>query len=282
MPPMAATVGCLSLLGGYTWQTRNPDSWEGWYWGAKHVWGCEPVGKAAYQSNIIPDIAENTQSYLLHIGCDPETTPWGWGGQTVSQLCYWFTELGIKQIYICPDLNYGAAVHADKWIPILPNTDAAMYLAIAYTWITEGTYDKEYVKTHVVGFDKFKDYVLGKEDGIPKTPKWASEKRGIPSRTNQSSGQKLGSRLQPPLFMPMAAIWPGLLMLTKMPDWKSVLLGMQGLGKPGRHLLTTIEWGLFGNMDPSEMDLWQDYSCPQAFTISQSGTDQPWICRSRN
>ncbi|GAG33934.1 unnamed protein product, partial [marine sediment metagenome] len=44
-----AAHGCcrrlLRLMGGYTWQTRNPDSWEGWYWGAKHVWGCEPVGK---------------------------------------------------------------------------------------------------------------------------------------------------------------------------------------------------------------------------------------------
>jgi trimethylamine-N-oxide reductase (cytochrome c) len=28
------------------------------------------------------------------------------------------------------------------------------------------------------------------------------------------------------------------------------LLGMQGLGKPGRHMFTTIEWGLFGNMNP--------------------------------
>ena len=40
-----AAHGCcqrlLELLGGYTLQTRNPDSWEGWYWGAKHVWGCE-------------------------------------------------------------------------------------------------------------------------------------------------------------------------------------------------------------------------------------------------
>ena len=61
-------------------------------------------------------------------------------------------EVGIKQVYICPDLNYGAAVHADKWIPILPNTDAALQLAIIYIWITEGTYDKEYVKTHTVGF----------------------------------------------------------------------------------------------------------------------------------
>ncbi len=29
----------LKLLGGYTLQVRNPDSWEGWWWGAKHVWG---------------------------------------------------------------------------------------------------------------------------------------------------------------------------------------------------------------------------------------------------
>ena len=56
---------------------------------------------------------------LLFWGCDPETTPWGWDGQIVSRLCYWFTDLGIKQVYVCPDLNYGAAVHADKWIPIM-------------------------------------------------------------------------------------------------------------------------------------------------------------------
>ena len=29
----------LDNLGGFTLQVRNPDSWEGWYWGAKHVWG---------------------------------------------------------------------------------------------------------------------------------------------------------------------------------------------------------------------------------------------------
>ena len=35
--------GCQVLLldkmGGFTQQIRNPDSWEGWYWGTKHVWG---------------------------------------------------------------------------------------------------------------------------------------------------------------------------------------------------------------------------------------------------
>ncbi|MBN1189726.1 MAG: molybdopterin-dependent oxidoreductase [Dehalococcoidales bacterium] len=247
-----ASHGCnrrlLSMMGGYTWQTRNPDSWEGWYWGAKHVWGCEPVGKAAYQSNLVPDIAEHT-NMLLYVGCDPETTTWGWGGQTVSQLCYWFTELGIKQVFICPDVNYGAAVHADKWIPILPNTDAALYLAIAYIWITEGTYDKEYVASHVVGFDKFVDYVLGKEDGIAKTPLWASQKTSVPTRIIKALAKTWASA-------PTTTVHANGGNMSRAPyatenmRMEVYLLGMQGLGKPGRHMFTTIEWGLFGNMDP--------------------------------
>jgi anaerobic selenocysteine-containing dehydrogenase len=156
--------GCNTLLlkhlGGYTLQTRNPDSWEGWYWGSKHVWGMDPLGQE-HPSNLAFDIAVNGD-LVLFWGCDPETTTWGWEGQRPSKYCYWLTELGIKSIYVCPDLNYGAAIHADKWIPILPNTDAALHLAIAYTWMTEGTYDKEYVATHAFGFEAFEDYVLGR------------------------------------------------------------------------------------------------------------------------
>ena len=247
-----AAHGCqrrlLGLLGGYTQQTRNPDSWEGWYWGAKHVWGCECVGKQAYQSNIVPDIAEHT-GMILHVGSDPETTPWGWGGQTISRLLYWFTELGIKQVFICPELNYGAAVHADKWIPILPNTDAALYLAIAYQWITQGTYDKDYVKTHVVGFDKFCDYVLGKEDGIPKTPGWASQKTSVPSRIIKALAKAWASTNTVTSHANGGNMARGPYATENM-RMEVCLLGMQGLGKPGRHMFTTIEWGLMSNNDP--------------------------------
>ncbi len=183
---LSPSHGCanrlLSLLGGYTIQMRNMDSWEGQNWGAKHVWGCEPVGEMMPAANLYPDIAEHGE-LLLFWGCDPETTAHPINGMMASRLCYWLTEIGLKSVYICPDLNYGAAVHADKWIPILPNTDAALHLAIAYVWITEGTYDKEYIAAHSYGFDKFEDYVLGKEDGVPKTPAWASEKCGVPEWT---------------------------------------------------------------------------------------------------
>jgi molybdopterin guanine dinucleotide-containing S/N-oxide reductase-like protein len=243
-----AAHGCnrrlLRLLGGYTYQTRNPDSWEGWYWGAKHVWGCEPVGKMVPQSNLIPDIAQNTEM-LLFQGCDPETTPWGWGGQTVSRLCYWFTDLGIKQVYICPDVNYGTAVHADKWIPIIPNTDAALQLAIAYIWITKGTYDKDYIATHSAGFDKFEDYVLGKEDGIAKTPTWASEKTGIPTRIIKALARAWASKTTTTVHANGGNMSRSPYAHENM-RLEVCLLGMQGLGKPGHHMLSTIEWGLFG------------------------------------
>jgi molybdopterin guanine dinucleotide-containing S/N-oxide reductase-like protein len=248
-----AAHGCnrklLRLLGGYTYQFRNPDSWEGWYWGAKHVWGCEPVGKMVPQSNIIPDIAEHTEM-LLFQGCDPETTPWGWGGQTISRLCYWFAELGIKQVYVCPDVNYGTAIHADKWIPILPNTDAALQLAIAYLWITQGTYDKDYIATHAVGFDKFEEYVLGKEDGIAKTPKWASEKTGIPTKIIKALARAWASKTTTTVHANGGNMSRSPYAHENM-RLEVCLLGMQGLGNKGRHMMSTIEWGLFGvRVDP--------------------------------
>lgn len=221
------------LGGGWTQQIRNADSWEGWYYGAMHLWGTGLCGHLLPAANIVKDITENSQLVLVW-GGDPETTPWGFRGQFASRLSYFWSDIGIKQVYICPELNYGAAVHADKWIPILPNTDAALQLAIAYIWITEGLYDKDYVASHTVGFDKFADYVLGKEDGTPKTPAWASTKCGVPEWTIKALARDFaskatsiahyfgGSYIRGPFSHEPARL-------------EGVLLAMQGLGKPGVH-----------------------------------------------
>jgi molybdopterin guanine dinucleotide-containing S/N-oxide reductase-like protein len=223
----------FDMMGGFTQQVRNPDSWEGWYWGSKHVWGQGIQGMMDPANNVAKDITEHADMVLFW-GGDPETTPWGFTGQCATRLCYFWTEVGIKQVYVCPDLNYGAAVHADKWIPILPNTDAAFQLAIIYIWVTEGTYKKDYVKTHAVGMDKVEDYVLGKEDGVPKTPAWASKKCGVPEWTIKAFAREWakqitsiahyfgGSYVRGPFSHE-----PGRL--------ECILLGMQGLGGPGVH-----------------------------------------------
>ncbi len=236
----------LRAWGGFTLQMRQPDSWEGWWWGSKHFWGCEPVGQGQ-QSNLLWDISKNAE-LLLFWGCDQETTPWGWQGQLPSRLSYWWSELGIKQIYVCPDLNYAAAVHADRWIPVLPNTDAAMYLAICYQWFKDGTYDKEYLATHAVGVDKFEAYVMGEEDGVKKTPEWAAPITGVPARTLKALAKEWASKRT---TVVIGNGGPGIRgpYATEPARLQNICLAMQGLGKPGVNQAKMIEWGLFDKPD---------------------------------
>ncbi|MDR1067624.1 MAG: molybdopterin-dependent oxidoreductase, partial [Clostridiales Family XIII bacterium] len=249
---VAPSHGCpnrlLSLMGGYTLQMRNMDSWEGWFWGAKHVWGCEPVGEMMPMSNLYPDIAEHTDM-LLFWGCDPETTPLGVVGQISSRLCYWLSEIGLRSMYICPDLNYGAAVHADKWIPVLPNTDVALQLAIAYVWITEGLYEKEYIETHSYGFGNFEDYVLGTEDGEPKTPAWATEKCGVPEWTIKALARDWAKRVTSIIHSNGGCFIRGPY-ASEPARLEAMLLGMRALGSPGVHQAKMIEFNLWNKDFP--------------------------------
>jgi anaerobic selenocysteine-containing dehydrogenase len=219
-------------LGGYTAQIRNPDSWEGYYWGAKHVWGFDAQVGEPIQDAIFDDILENCEM-LIFSGCDPESTVPGFAGQIGTIMCRWVKQAGIKIVGISPDLNYAEAVHADKWIPIRPNTDAALYLAVAYTWIKEDTYDKRFVQTHCHGFEEFKKYVLGEEDGVAKTPEWAERVCGVSVETIKALARAWvkkrtslavffgGPKIRGPYSSEVARI-------------EAIVLSMQGLGKPGR------------------------------------------------
>lgn len=223
-------------LGGFTQQVRNPDSWEGWYWGAKHMWGMEGTHAGLpHQDAIFDDVLENTE-VLIFTGCDPETTVAGFAGQIGSIMCRWFKEAGIKIIAIAPDCNFASVLYADKWIPIRPNTDAALYLAIAYVWIKEDTYDKSFVQTHCVGFEEFRKYVMGEEDEVPKTPEWAERITGVPAKTIKALARVWakkktslaaffgGPKIRGPYSHEVARL-------------EIICSAMQGLGKPGRQFL---------------------------------------------
>ena len=241
---VAPSHGCpnrlLGLMGHYTIQMRNMDSWEGYTWGSKHVWGCEPVGEMQPSGNLIPDISKNAE-LLLFWGCDAETTPVAFDGCMASRVCYWFTELGIKCVYVDPALNFAGCIHGDKWIPVKPNTDAALYLAIIYTWLTEGTYDKDYLATHAVGTEEFFDYVLGKVDGEAKTPEWATEKCGVPVWTIKALARDWARKITSVMI---GNGGPGIRgpYSTEPARLQSICLAMQGLGKPGRHQAKMLEW----------------------------------------
>lgn len=112
---------------------------------------------------------------------------WGWNpgeigtyGHTHGYLAQ-ARESGAKIVSIDPSYTDSAATFAHQWIPIRPSTDSAMLIAMAYIIITENLHNQAFLDKYTVGFDQFTDYVLGKEDGIVKTPKWAQAITGVDS-----------------------------------------------------------------------------------------------------
>ncbi len=89
---------------------------------------------------------------------------------------------GIKVICIDPIKNETCEFLKARWIAPVPNTDVALMLAMAHTLLVKDKYDKEFIENYTEGFDKFKDYLLGKEDGKVKDAKWASEITSIPAK----------------------------------------------------------------------------------------------------
>jgi molybdopterin guanine dinucleotide-containing S/N-oxide reductase-like protein len=225
----AVTRRALRFWGGTTNMVRNPDSWEGWYWGAEHVWGFDWSCGIGTWMDLLEDTMQNSDMSIFW-SYDLEQSGLI-GGQDKAQWLLWLKELGKKMIFITPDLNYTAATKADKWIPIRPGTDAALAAAIAYVWIREGTYDEKYVNTHSVGFEKWKDYIVGREDGIPKTPEWAEVITGVRAPATRALAREwaskrvhLAMRYSGATRTPYATEWARMMVL---------LQTMQGLGKPG-------------------------------------------------
>jgi anaerobic dimethyl sulfoxide reductase subunit A len=111
---------------------------------------------------------------------------WGWDpASTVSgtKTCWYLAQARDKSariISVDPRYTESAASFAQQWIPIRPSTDTAMLIAMAYVMIRENLYDRHFIDTYTLGFDEFKNYVLGVEDGPAKTPAWAEEITGVP------------------------------------------------------------------------------------------------------
>ncbi|MFC1928928.1 molybdopterin-dependent oxidoreductase [Chloroflexota bacterium] len=103
-------------------------------------------------------------------------------------------EKGIKIVSVDPRYTDTAATFAHQWIPIRPSTDAAMLIAMAYVIITENLQDQAFIDKYTVGFDKYRDYVLGKEDGVAKTPQWAEAITTVPAEVIANLAREYATR----------------------------------------------------------------------------------------
>jgi anaerobic dimethyl sulfoxide reductase subunit A len=112
---------------------------------------------------------------------------------------------GAKVILVTPEYCASAVALGAEWIPVRPNTDAAMLIGMAHHMIENNLQDQDFLDRCCIGFDaahmpegedpkgNFKDYVLGTYDGVPKTPEWASEICGVDPAKIRSFAEEIAS-----------------------------------------------------------------------------------------
>lgn len=223
----------------YTPVLDNPDSWEGWHWGATHTYGFYWRLGMPEHYDMLEDALQNAEM-IVYWSNDPDSTRGTYSGQESALWRQWLKEKGVKMVFIDPFHNYTAGVMEGKWIAPRMGTDAAMAMAIAYVWITEDTYDKEYVKDRTIGFEEFKPYVLGETDGTPKTPEWAAEECGVNARVIRALARKWAAK-RTVLSGGSRGGEGGACREAYGTEWARMMVllqAMQGLGKPGRSI-----WG---------------------------------------
>lgn len=171
----------LLAFGGFTRTWASP-SYEGALFASMATYGTIRTG------NFREDLL-NSRLIILW-GWNPANTVWDPG---TSLWLARAKEKGIRIIAVDPRYTDSAATFAQQWIPIRPNTDIAMLIAMAYVIISEDLQNQTFIDKYTVGFEKYRDYVLGKEDGLAKTPAWAETLTGVAAGTITSLAREFAT-----------------------------------------------------------------------------------------
>ncbi len=138
---------------------------------------------------------------------------------------------GVRFVNISPvndNLETGGEV---EWIPIRPNTDTALMLALAHQWVIDGTVDRDFLARCCSGYESFEPYLMGAADGQPKTAEWASAITGVPAARIVSLAREMhGTRTMINTAWSLQRASHG-----EQPFWMTIVLGcMLGqVGLPG-------------------------------------------------
>ncbi|MEF2073762.1 molybdopterin-dependent oxidoreductase [Consotaella aegiceratis] len=173
----------LNLFGGCVSQVTN------YSWGAAEILLNHVLGGRGAVSAEVTDwqsIADNTRLMVMFGGANPKNAHVTSGGGGSHDFVPWLKrarEAGVEFVVVSPISADAPEVMGARWIPIRPNSDTAMMLALAYVIETEGAAAHAFLDRCTVGYERFRAYLLGEADGIAKTPDWAERLTGVPSVT---------------------------------------------------------------------------------------------------
>ncbi|MDE2396550.1 MAG: molybdopterin-dependent oxidoreductase [Burkholderiales bacterium] len=144
-------------------------------------------------------LAEHTKLLLAFGGLPAKNAQISAGGTAEHRLRAGLAKLaaaGCRLVNVSPVRDdFDAPPGSVEWLPIRPGTDAAAMLALAGELVRSGRHDSAFLKSHCVGFERWADYLLGREDGIVKDAAWAAPITGLdPQRLRRLADELVGTR----------------------------------------------------------------------------------------
>ena len=185
----------LNCLGGYTYSV-NSYSTAAAQVIVPHVLGEQFLNMMWHNVTSWPVIAEHTELLVMFGGIGTKNAQVSMGGVTRHDTGNWLKhchDKGVKFVNVSPLATDSIEQVAAQWLPIRPNTDVAFMLGLAYVLETEGLADQAFLGSHCQGYERFRAYLSGVSDGIPKTPEWAAEICGIDAATTAKLARKMAA-----------------------------------------------------------------------------------------
>ncbi len=122
-------------------------------------------------------IAEHADLVVMFGGMptrNTQVTPGGMGEHITRGWLEKAKAAGVEFCNISPMRDDAAPFLDAEWIAPRPHSDTALMLALAHTLIVEGLHDADFLARYCTGFGRFREYLLGAEDGVAKSADWAA------------------------------------------------------------------------------------------------------------
>ena len=170
----------LNSIGGYT-SSKNTYSYAAAEVIIPHVLGGNLMELLTLQTSW-QSVCENTELMVAFGGLpafNSQISNGGTGAHIQRLGVIEAASAGTKFINLSPRRSDVKSDIDEAWYTLRPNTDVAVMLAMAYQLLTEDLHDDYFLNKYTEGFEKFQAYLLGRKDGVPKTPAWAADISGM-------------------------------------------------------------------------------------------------------
>lgn len=123
-----------------------------------------------------------------------QTSPGGASDHLLTKALQDMSAAGVEFVNVSPLRDDLIGPTRNEWLPVRPGSDTALMMALAYVLVTEGLHNEDFVQRYAVGYERFRDYLLGLTDGQPKDPEWAQALTDIPAAQITDLARRMASK----------------------------------------------------------------------------------------